>query len=142
MECVEDQNGGKSKLKIVIVVLIIFAVMGVGFFVLSKLKTDESKFSIDYRIQNLAGIEDASYGQGLDYQNTFKVFGTIKLENYKSKKIIIRAKAKGEYNNFYVPIFTVLDYTGNGIYDFSMSSFYKNGVQWVTRIDDLIVAEA
>ena len=31
---------------------------------------------------------------------------------------------------------------GNGIYDFSMSSFYKNGVQWVTRIDDLIVAEA
>ena len=83
MECVEDQNSGKSKLKIVIVVFIIFVVMGVGFFVLSKLKTDESKFSIDYRIQNLAGIEDASYGQGLDYQNTFKVFGTIKLENYK-----------------------------------------------------------
>lgn len=123
----------------VLIALILFSSLS---FVSCDITSSKPSFYIHYKIQNLAGLEDTSFGQGLTFENTFSVSGTIELKNYKSDLIVLTAKAMEDNNNAYIPIFTTINYYGNGIYDFTMSSFYKNGITWVTKIVDIEVKES
>lgn len=98
-------------------------------------------YHIKYKITNMAGIEDTSSGQGLTFENTFEVSGTIEIQNYDTDLIVVTAKACGNKGS-YIPIFTTININGDGIYSFTMSSYYRNGVDWVTKIFDIEVKEA
>lgn len=93
----------------------------------------KENWDMKYSIVNYAGMQDTS-GGGLSYAQTFVVKGTIVLENYTSSKVIITADAVDAYDRE-TKIFTVIDYNGNGTYDFYMDSFYRYDAKIVKIIN-------
>lgn len=125
--------------KVIIVGIIIIILFFSLLFIINH--CFEKKWHIKYNITNFAGIEDSSSGLGLSYENTFKVSGTIELKNYKTDMIAITADAIDKYGRS-VHIFTAIKINGNGLYNFEMTSFYRNGVELIVDIINIKVKEA
>ena len=125
------QKVSKNFIVICLIMLLVNSLMLFG--------CQKEKWDMKYSIINYAGMQDTS-GGGLSYAQTFAVKGTVELENYTSSKVIITADAVDTYDRK-TRIFTVIDYKGNGTYDFYMDSFYRYDAK-IVKITNISVKNA
>ena len=82
------------------------------------------EYIIDYSIINYAYTEATYNG----IESVFEIRGQITLKNFKCKRIIITAKAVDNLGTR-INVFSTNDIfvNGDGIYEFVMPSYYRNG---------------
>lgn len=110
-------------------------------FIFSLVACGKEKWDMTYTIVNYAGFQDPTGGDGLLYsEQTFAVKGQVKLENFDSSLVIITADAVDQFGNI-TPIFTTIDYYGDGTYYFYMDSYYRYDAR-IVKIINITVKDA
>lgn len=95
-------------------------------------------WNVHYTITNNAGLELYNYSV---YRQTFRIDGTIELENYDAGLLILTADAIDE-SGYSTDIFTVITITGDGVYSFFMDSFYHTNGGLIVSVENFEVEEA
>ncbi|MBQ9790994.1 MAG: hypothetical protein IJW28_00240 [Clostridia bacterium] len=124
------------KIKNVLGIIVGFLIACSGLSVIGSM-FKKPDWDMSYQIINYAGMEPNGY---MEYNQTFKVKGTVTIQNYESEMIVITADAVGNLGGE-IHIFTVVRVSGDGTYDFEMGSFYAEGVEYVVSIKNMEVKD-